>query len=259
MTFPPYPYPPVPTPFTANGRVRRPPANLGNTVELVRDVDNIGFKRLLQSRICDDEEGVIGVQTLQIGVEENTEQFDTNAYQGNYRSNILARVGIGRGSGPDVVTFDVRLGVQLSFISDDMKVDVAFAEVDQDTPERVRITGCVTQGPARATRSYVTRTYPRETVNPQTSVDFPVPRFAYSVQFYSSTQLFYTNAEVTFSGANQSTAYAGGQDILTVSGNVILDSLLTEGLKLPNATRVVTVANNALQPFDVTAMFVLNV
>jgi hypothetical protein len=253
-------FPPPPPTHTPNGRAYRDPNNLGNSVVLERDRDRLSWKSLIRSRICEDD-GLCGVQTVQLFVVPDEEKFDPNAYQGNYRNNLIARVNLGRGGGPAYVDMDLRLGVQASFISESLQVDVRFLEIDEDTPTRVRVTGSVTQASPRASRSFVTRSYPRATLDPGETENFPVPPFAYALSLYSSDQSFYApgNATITFSGANISTAYAGGQDLYQISGNVINDAVLTEGIKFPNATRVVSVTNNSGAPFNVSAMFALNV
>lgn len=179
-----------------------------------------------------------------------------------YRSNILAEVAAGVGGGRMVAELDVRTGVQITLPASSLAVNVYFAEDPGapivDTPLSVRVAACLC-GDARPARAFNTRSYPQRVVEPGSPARFPVPPYGFALQLVGDPGVFVPGSvTVAVQGASATAGYVGGQTMLLLDGAAFGSALLTEGIKLPNAARVVTVTSASGVPLEVGAVFALS-
>lgn len=180
------------------------------------------------------------------------------------RLALLGKLTWGIGGATFQADFDWKIGNQLSFAASFFRVDIAFSEVGEGSPDSVTV-GAMHSSGGRASRSQVTRTYPKVPVG--TSL-FPIPPFAHALYLFADDPDFYgddegvPNATIRYVGGASSGYSAISTDLesFVTGGAPFLAALSNEdGVRFPEAARVVEiVAAGGLGPWGVTPTFTLN-
>ena len=160
------------------------------------------------------------------------------------QSSILADLAFGVNAASRVEV-DVRVGTQLVLPASQLTVRATLLNGDSlDSPVSVRVFANIAAANAAPARALNTRSYRSENLAAGANRFYLVPPFAYSVLLISSAVLAPGDVTVRFNGANQSTGYAAGQDLLVVDGAALQASMAGDGYKLTQAVRSIQIVNN---------------
>ncbi len=180
---------------------------------------------------------------------------------------ILGRLEWGIGATTFQADFDWKMGTQLSLAASFLRVAAAYSEIGDNVPQAgVRIGAMIASG-SRASRSQVTRSYPRLDIATSAEADsivvFPVPPFAHALNLFATDQTFYgaNKAIITFLGGASNGFSSSSSDLVTFKsdGQPFFTALATEdGVRFPECTRFVQVEAADGEEFSFTPCFTLS-
>jgi hypothetical protein len=214
-----------------------PDYNLGASEELT--TENPGPKVIIQVAGCSPQYSGSMLVTLSA-----TEETFAAAVPG-LQASVLADLAFGVNAATRVEV-DVRVGTQLVLPASQVTVRAALLNGNlPESPISVRVYANIAAANASPPRALNTRSYRSENLSTGTSRFYLVPPFAYSVMLISSAALSPGAVTVRFNGANQSTGYSSGQDLLVVDGAALQASMADDGYKLTQAVRSIQITNNS--------------
>lgn len=180
---------------------------------------------------------------------------------------LLGKLSWGIGGARFTADFDWKTGNQLSFSASFFRIDIAYSEVGESCPEKVSV-GAMQSSGGRASRSQVTRTYPKLLIDADNPVIFPVPPYAHALYLFANEQGFYEepagvpNVKIRYVGGASAGFSAVSTDLESFNvGAGLFKTALTceDGVRFPEAARFIEVSTEVEDAtYRFTPCFTLN-
>jgi hypothetical protein len=163
---------------------------------------------------------------------------------------LLGKLSWGIGGARFTADFDWKTGNQLSFAASFFRIDIAYSEVGESCPDRVSV-GAMQSSGGRASRSQVTRTYPKLLIDDENPVIFPIPPYAHALYLFANDEDFYgddtgtPNVKIRYVGGASAGFSAVSTDLESFNvGAGLFKTALTceDGVRFPEAARFVEVS-----------------
>jgi hypothetical protein len=181
---------------------------------------------------------------------------------------LLGKLSWGIGGAQFSADFDWKTGNQLSFAASFFRIDVAFSEIGENAPSKVSV-GAMQSSGGRASRSQVTRSFPKLLIDDENPVIFPIPPFAHALYLFANEEDFYgddgegvPNVSIRYVGGASAGFSALSTDLESFNvGAGLFKTALTceDGVRFPEAARYVEVSTaKADTTYRFTPCFTLN-